>query len=1187
MSSGTLTPPQTPDTPVPPPTEYEVVIERRLRETTRHVKGVDLAGGLLTLSIGVLTFLLLAAVTDHWLIAGGLGFGGRLVFWVALVGMTALFFLLRIVPPLVHRINPVFAAATIENSQHSLKNSLINFLMLRGRRQEVAPPVYQAVEYRAAADLSRVELDTAIDRTHVIRLGYVLVAVLAIFSLYLVFSPKNPIRSAVRVLWPWSGVEAPTRVTIRGVQPGNAVAFHDDSIAVSAEVSGLREGESVLLRYSTLDGQSVDQAIPMKRPEGEYRYQCRLPSGEPGLQQDLEYYLTAGDYRTPNYRVRVQIAPAIVVDTVSYHFPAYTGIADRAAERQGDLQAIEGTEVTIQATTNTDIKPGSAVIDLGCTGRDERSMAGEGRTAVGHLTLGGSSRDAVAAKFDSYQLRFADASGRPNTRPVRYRIDVIRDMPPTVELVEPQSREVQVSENGKLAIRVRAEDPDFALRRVTLFAKCRDKSLPIPPLLDKKAPEKAWQGAFSATYSFVPSQFGLKADDRVQYWAEAEDNKEPAAGRSATADHWITVVRSEGSPQSQQTREETQQGDRKPSDKDKSQQNSSAQQPSQDSNQNESSKDASADKQPSKDSKPNQDQNNSAGQNKSGSQSDSSQSGQKGGKSDSGNTGQEKAQQTGQSSDGQQTAGQQQGSKSATKPNERIDPETDPGDAIQEILKDRQQQQGQSGNDQSNSNDQQPGKQADKNKPNEQQSADGKTKGQDSGNPTSSTGTENEKLSTDKRPADKGKTEQSGSQKSPESNASGQQETQQQPGGSKPDAQSPTQEKPNADTSGGMKSGTENGGKQQKPSASEPQSGDKKSTEQQVGDKKPGEQPQGEMQSPGDGKKADDHSGSPTPQGQNQPRDKKPGESNPSQEQQTNNQQQSPSQSEHQSDSKGETAGDRSGDGEHGGGQQAKQPDVGGPGSHTPADQGSSTASQRGDGEAGPKAGDQSLSPKPTGSDAKAQASEGEGAAQKPPSDRSADGKPPQPDNSGQGGTRQPIPPDGAAQGKKPTDGSVPHGLGNQPGIGGNPGDQSGEAKPSEPTESTADDANIEYARRQTELALEYLRNQVAKDKPKLLDRLGWTKDDARRFLDRWEQMQRAAAQQGPEGADAKKQLSGALQSLGLRERGTELRHDSMIREQPNNLRDAGRFAPPPDWLEQFREYNRGINSEESRKPGK
>ena len=139
----------------------------------------------------------------------------------------------------------------------------------------------------------------------------------------------------MRVLWPWSSVEAPTRVTIRDVQPGDKVAFHGDSSIVSAEVAGLREGEQALLIYSTADGQSVDQTIPLTRAEGDYRHQCRFPPGNLGLQQDYDYYLAAGDYRTRRYQIEARIAPAIEFDKVSYHYPAYTGIADQTVSAAG------------------------------------------------------------------------------------------------------------------------------------------------------------------------------------------------------------------------------------------------------------------------------------------------------------------------------------------------------------------------------------------------------------------------------------------------------------------------------------------------------------------------------------------------------------------------------------------------------------------------------------------------------------------------------------------------------------------------------------------------------------------------------------------------------------------------------------------------------------------------------------
>jgi len=90
-------------------------------KTRRHVKWVDIADGAITLAIGVLAYLLAAAVIDHWLISGGLGFWGRLLLWVGLLGGSGLYFIRRVLPPLMYHVNPIFAAATIEKSEPSLK----------------------------------------------------------------------------------------------------------------------------------------------------------------------------------------------------------------------------------------------------------------------------------------------------------------------------------------------------------------------------------------------------------------------------------------------------------------------------------------------------------------------------------------------------------------------------------------------------------------------------------------------------------------------------------------------------------------------------------------------------------------------------------------------------------------------------------------------------------------------------------------------------------------------------------------------------------------------------------------------------------------------------------------------------------------------------------------------------------
>jgi hypothetical protein len=224
----------------------------------------------------------------------------------------------------------------------------------------------------------------------------------------------------------------------------------------------------------------------------------------------------------------------------------------------------------------------------------------------------------------------------------------------------------------------------------------------------------------------------------------------------------------------------------------------------------------------------------------------------------------------------------------------------------------------------------------------------------------------------------------------------------------------------------------------------------------------------------------------------------------------------------------------------------------------------------------GTKAGDKTASKQPTGSAAKTSTGKGEGTGEKKQAGgKNAAERPSSQDDSAEPGTPQENPANGGTPGQKTSEGPAAHGSGD-PTAGSKPGERPEDAPP-EAVENAADEANIEYSRQQTELALEHLRDQLAKEKPGLLERLGWTKEDARRFLERWEQMRQSAAEKGPAGEAARKQFSDALKSLGLRPRGTGLGPGGTPRDKPQNLHDAGRFPPPPDYAEQFREYTKGV----------
>ena len=146
------------------------------------------------------------------------------------------------------------------------------------------------------------------------------------------------------------------------------------------------------------------------------------------------------------------------------------------------------------------------------------------------------------------------------------------------------------------------------------------------------------------------------------------------------------------------------------------------------------------------------------------------------------------------------------------------------------------------------------------------------------------------------------------------------------------------------------------------------------------------------------------------------------------------------------------------------------------------------------------------------------------------------------------------------------------------PQTGGKETQASNETPPNM-AEPGADEGNLEFARKQTNLALEHLKDQMNKDKSEVLERLGWTPDDARRFFEKWEQMQRSAREPGPNQKAAKRQLDDALKSLGLRPRGTEIRGATTTRDKLGGLRENIRFTPPAEWAEHVKEYQRSVAS--------
>lgn len=1291
--------------PAPPPVaapangklvEYEEFIESQLRKTRSHVWSVELAGALMLLAAGTLGYFFVAGLVDHWVVPGGLGFWGRLTALFVFLVLVAVFLARQVLPLLLLRINPLYAAYTIERSRPALKNGLLNFLFFRANPGGMSEAVYQAIEEQAATNLAKVHVEAAVDRSKLIQIGYVLVGIILACAAYTLFSPKDLFKSASRVVMPWADLQAPTRTLIAELEPGDAQAFRGQQVTVKARIEGLPSDGKVTLLYTTADGQTVDRAIELTLPVDGYKYAAVLPAGDATLQQPLSYRIEAGDAVTRQYMLHVVAAPTIAVQSVEYKYPAYTGLLAQRVEQQGDVKAIEGTQVTIHALANEPIE--SAYIDFDGDATLDQRMQVDGVNAQATFTVA-LQPDRLQAAHHSYQLVFKNEAGQQNLQPVRHQIEVTRDLAPEIQFVLPKKDEIDLPLNGAVDLEVVANDPDFALRRIKLSTASGKGPLKDVMLLDEVR-----RGQFVRKIRFTPGKLGLKAGDVVVYSAVAEDNKDPLPNRTETPQRRIRLISTTGGQPSrdQVAKDDAADGqkgqpqakgqgggdDEPPRSGEGEPEKGPGKRDAQTANKPDAEPGDPADEQ-----QPADDTAKDDGPGEKGGKQDAAQQGDK-----QGDNGQEGA---AEGSDKQLGAGEKNGGEKGAgekgaEPSAANDGSND-SDAIERILKHREEQNKGAGGSAGADGDQaqqqpNPGKQQqpkpgqDAGKKSAQRDPANKTPSQPSGDREQPEGQQGESDQPDqqgKKGQQKSDQQQPGQQKQQGPQGAGESgegesgddgaESQKQQGGQsgkssgKGDRQGadpqdsaeqsadqrageagkkgrPSDAKSGKDDASGAQPGddaaqgksrgdTKTGPKPPgaKPAAGEPQdtqgeqgqpaetsdqkgagkksSGDPKNRNSKDSaakdqqdqpaagkDADPGKSGQGDksrgepgakpdQQAPGDEKSSDANGGdsdkdkgnsgagqrnesdkgSPSPQGANQPRDKSPRQSPEGQQGQPKDSPQSPSQSHRESDSQGQDDGDRSGGGKKGGGQKANKSGTGGAGQNTPSDEGAGRSEEPGQGETSDQAPGKQPSDEKTGQSG---SKPGAGSTKAPSGgdDPQAAGDKP-PSGGGEAGQSPAQNPQGPSE----------SGASNQPG-GGKPGANSSPDRPWTPTTDAAEKANLDYARKATDLALAHLKDELAKDRPdpELLNRLGWTRGDLEKFVKRWEQLRGPARTSGESGAPAQRELDEALRSLGLRPRATSMSGNAGRDDKSQGYKESRRTNPPPEYAEQYEAYTQG-----------
>ncbi|MCH2113707.1 MAG: hypothetical protein MK171_02170 [Pirellulales bacterium] len=1132
-----------PATPQPAPVP-EAVVDQQIQRTRRTLKSVDATVGLLTLVIGVLAFLLTAAVLDHWVLPGGWSPAMRIGLFAVLV-LGIVWYSLRVLWPLVHvPINPVFAAQAIEQSSPSLKNSLLNLLLLRDHKRQMQPQVYLAIEAQAAQRLANVPTDTAVDRSAILRLGYVLVAMVALCTLYRIISPKDPLASAARVLLPWSEIAAPSRVQILTVAPGSTSLARGEQLPVSVEVLGLDEDEPVRLVYTTADEQQVDQIIPMRAAASRTHFECRLanrqladniaapPRG--GVQQALTYWIEAGDARSPRFEVSVFARPTLVVTGVHYEYPDYTGYPARDVEFTGDIRAIEGSRVTLVARANKPID--AAHVDFEADGKRDLLMQSDNQQATVTFPLS-LKDDRRTPRYRTYVLRYLTAHGRKNLSPPKYQIDVIPDYSPEVQLLMPEESLIDVKLNAPVEFQIEARDPDFAVRDVTLFGEVGGELI-----LQQKLLTSNHTGRFVGKFRKTPAELGLHVGDVMDYWAAAADNRRPTANVSQTVHHRLRVM---GGKQADTNEEQDRQSDAEEAQLDEGQDKGAgegegsrgeATGASEDGGEGLSGAGASGDGQRG--------------------QSDSSEGGGAGGES---------------AADQEVGAGESQpGEGNAA--NASSDSGEDSGN----------RRPGERGDDRESENQGNPGK----------VSAEGDDDGaafdrmaehfrqqRELGEETEGAG-----QTSDSEQAGEGDSLSKASEGPDDNRSTNKSSSAGQNDLPEGDSDSHPQQTEGGQEEGSMeKASRENGGEEDGGEQSSPDGHPAPEQDQAGAGENPGAN-QGVPESD-----VDEKPGAKTP-------DPATSGSKPGQESSAN------SKSQTESDSNSNQNGDRSGSGTEGAGQQEDAEGTGSSGEHQATDEGGGKASESDQDKAGSQSGDGQPSRGKKGKSSENQPGSGTESGDAPGNtpqgdDPAGDSTGESAEDNGGGNGNRPAPSQQGQQGQANVDRTSESSAGDKPppesgqpsqgetapasqdhaggGTGGNT------SPPPGSDVLPGDEANLEYARQQTDLVLERIEDQLDKKQVdhKLLEKLGWSQDELQRFVDRWKSLKSKAAGDNRPNT-AKKELDDSLRRLGLLPKSRLGYRSQITKDRLRDLRDTYRGRTPLEYQDRLRAYVKGTASE-------
>ena len=405
----------------------------------------------------------------------------------------------------------------------------------------VDAPLEQRLYERAAAVCDDPGGRTSADRNDARRAARALVGLGALLAIILFVLGDGARHGVKLLLMPWRDAQQsmPYRID---VQPGDTVVRERADVAIRGTARGFAPQALTLVHraqgarsWTRTPMQTVRQADAQLPASGAFQSDLVAVRGP------FEYYLEGDNVRSPTHRVRVHWLPhAQRIDHI-YHYPSYTGIADRRVESATDIDAVTGSivEVRVLADVRSDRHSPAAQVrgDLVLDNSTRRALVRDGDMLSASLSV-----DEAA----SYRIELRAESGvevDDKMVPVTpdHGITARADGAPVVKVRRPAS-DARVTAIEEITVQLHADD-DVSLRQVELVYSINGRSEEVVALTPEPAAMLAnatGPPSVSASHTLYLEQFDLKPGDVISYHGRASDG---VVLRTAVSDIQFLEVR--------------------------------------------------------------------------------------------------------------------------------------------------------------------------------------------------------------------------------------------------------------------------------------------------------------------------------------------------------------------------------------------------------------------------------------------------------------------------------------------------------------------------------------------------------------------------------------------------------------------------------------------------------------------